>query len=42
MKANNKKQKVCERNRRRHKTGLDDKAALSWEQNVKAFCVARV
>ena len=42
IKANNRKQNDSERKKRRHKTGLDDKAALSWEQNVKAFCVARV
>jgi hypothetical protein len=42
IKANNRKQNDSERKNRPHKTGLNDKAALSWEQNVEAFCVARV
>jgi hypothetical protein len=36
------KQKDIARNNRRHNTGLDNKATLSWEQNVEALCVARV
>ena len=42
IKAKTRKQKDRERNKRLHNTGWDDKAALSWEQNVAAFCVARV
>ena len=36
-KAIKQKHKDIERNNRRHNTGLDNKATLSWEQNAKAI-----